>query len=129
MSGSGWAIVVILVLALIAGGAVGIPAYDRYQTRAYAENQVAVNSITIQQTQQLVEVEQQKAQIRVADAQGIAEAQKIINATLTDRYLQHEAIQAQEQMAGSPNHTEIYIPVGNNGIPIVKTVDDPTEKK
>jgi hypothetical protein len=58
------------------------------------------------------------------DAQGIAESQRIINATLTDRYLQHEAIQAQLQMANSPNHTTIYIPSGNNGIPLVKTVDD-----
>jgi hypothetical protein len=102
----------------------GIPAYSRYQQRAAAENQVAVNNIRIQQTQQLVQVEQQKAQIRIADANGIAESQRIINTTLTDRYLQHEAIQAQEQMAGSPNHTEIYIPVGNNGIPLVKTVDE-----
>ena len=126
-SSSGMVALVILIVVLAIGAIVGcmygFPAYSRYQTRANAANQVDVNAITIQQTQQLVEVEQQKAQIRVADAQGIAEAQRIINATLTDRYLQHEAIQAQEQMANSPNHTEIYIPVGNNGIPIVKTLD------
>jgi hypothetical protein len=27
-------------------------------------------------------------------------------------------------MANSPNHTTIYIPSGNNGIPLVKTVDE-----
>jgi type IV pilus biogenesis protein CpaD/CtpE len=101
----------------------GCPAYDRYQTRMNADNQVAVNEIQIHQTEQLVTVEKQKAQIRVEEANGIAASQKIINATLTDRYLQHEAIQAQLKMAGSPNHTQIYIPVGTNGIPLVKTIE------
>lgn len=113
----------VLVVASLIGAAYSIPAYARYQTLMNERNQVTVNDIQIQQTEQLVKVEQQKAQIRIADAEGIAKAQQIINATLTDRYLQHEAIQAQEKMANSPNHTEIYIPSGNNGIPIVKTLD------
>jgi uncharacterized iron-regulated membrane protein len=104
----------------------GIPEYGRYQTRANAANEIQVNELRIQQTEQLVQVEKQKAQIRIVDAEGIAKSQQIINATLTDRYLQHEAIQAQMTMANSPNHTTIYIPSGNNGIPLVKTVDEPT---
>ena len=52
---------------------------------------------------------------------GIAQAQEIINTTLTENYLQHEAINAQRAMANSPNHTTVYIPVGSNGIPIVYT--------
>ena len=103
----------------------GLPEYNRYQVRANAANEIQVNALRIQQTQQLVQVEQQKAQIRIVDAEGIAKSQQIINATLTDRYLQHEAIQAQMTMANSPNHTTIYIPSGNNGIPLVKTVDEP----
>lgn len=122
-STSTWVLIGLLVLALIAGLAVGIPAYGRYQSRQDAENQVVINDIQIRQTEQLVQVEKQKAQMRVADAQGIAESQRIINATLTDRYLQHEAISAQLQMANSPNHTQIYIPVGTNGIPLVKTIE------
>ena len=65
------------------------------------------------------QIAQRDAEIRVEEAKGIAEAQKIINATLTANYLQHEAIQAQEHMANSPNHTTVYIPVGNNGLPLV----------
>lgn len=103
----------------------GIPEYGRYQTRANAANEIQVNELRIQQTEQLVQVEKQKAQIRIVDAEGIARSQQIINATLTDRYLQHEAIQSQMTMANSPNHTTIYIPSGNNGIPLVKTVDEP----
>ncbi|WP_425334941.1 prohibitin family protein [Pseudoalteromonas piscicida] len=76
--------------------------------------------------QLLAEKETQKAiakkdaEIRIEEAKGIAEAQKIINATLTANYLQHEAINAQLKMAESPNHTTVYIPVGTNGIPLVK---------
>jgi hypothetical protein len=32
-------------------------------------------------------------------------------------YLQHEAIDAQKKMAGSPNHSTIYIPMGPTGSP------------
>lgn len=70
-----------------------------------------------------VKIAEKKKQIKVIEAEGIAEAQRIINTTLTPLYLQHEAIQAQVGLAGSPNHTTVYIPVGTNGIPLVKTVD------
>jgi uncharacterized iron-regulated membrane protein len=116
------ALVGFIVLAFLLWG---IPEYGRYQVRANAANEIQVNELRIQQTEQLVQVEKQKAQIRIVDAEGIAKSQQIINATLTDRYLQHEAIQAQMTMANSPNHTTIYIPSGNNGIPLVKTVDEP----
>ena len=108
-------------IGIVISVAFAIPAYSRYQTLAYADNQVHVNNIKIQQTKQLIEVESQQAQIRIVEAGGIAKAQEIINSSLTDRYLQHEAIKAQLAMAGSPSHTQIYIPVGNNGIPIVHT--------
>lgn len=100
----------------------GFPVYSRYQARAEAENQVAINTIIIQQQEQNIQVEKQKAQIRIVDAQGIAESQKIISASLTDAYLQYLAIDAQKAMASGQNHTEVYIPVGTNGIPLVKTI-------
>ncbi|MCV2357631.1 hypothetical protein LNV08_01430 [Paucibacter sp. TC2R-5] len=114
---------VLLFIAAVFSLIFSIPEYSRYQARATAANQVKLNEIKIRQQEQLIKVETQKAEIRVEEAKGIAHAQQIINATLTDRYLQHEAIKAQEKMASSPNHTQIYIPVGNNGIPVVKTVD------
>lgn len=117
-----WIGFVLLGVGIVAGLAFGLPEFDRYQTRADASNEVFVNEIRIKQQEQLIQVEKQKAQIRVEEAKGISESQKIINATLTNQYLQHEAIQAQEKMAGSPNHTQIYIPVGTNGIPLVKTL-------
>lgn len=65
------------------------------------------------------EIAMRDAEIRVEEAKGIAEAQRIINATLTAYYLQHEAIGAQRDMASAPNHTTVYIPVGANGLPLV----------
>lgn len=98
------------------------PAYGRYQTLANERNQVTVNDIQIQQTEQLVQVEKQKAQIKIQEANGIAAAQRIINGTLTPQYLQHEAIQAQLTAAENSSHTEtIYIPSGPQGIPLIKT--------
>jgi hypothetical protein len=117
-------LVCFLLIAVVLGGMFGCPAYERYQARMDEDNQVTINEIRIHQTQQLVEVEKQKAAIRQQEAIGIAEAQKTINATLTPLYIQHEAIQAQEKMANSPNHTEIYIPSGANGVPLVPMIQN-----
>ena len=66
-------------------------------------------------------IAEKDAKIRATEAKGIAEAQRIIDKSLTNNYLQYEAIKAQSKMADSPNHTTIYIPVGNNGIPLMRT--------
>lgn len=117
---------VVLGIALLScvtlGSCSGYRSYSRYQDVLDARNQVVLNELRSRQTQQLIVNEKQRAQIRVEEAKGIAQAQHLINATLTDQYLQHEAIEAQRSMAGSPNHTQIYIPTGNNGIPLVKTI-------
>lgn len=68
--------------------------------------------------------EKQEAERKVIEAEGIAKAQEIINRTLTAAYLQHEAIQAQMKMAESPNHTTVYIPSGDNGIPLVRVLEN-----
>jgi hypothetical protein len=113
----------IAVVVVIAGLMFGIPAYSRYQARADANNQTTLNEIAINQQDQLIQVETKKAAIRVADAQGIDQSQKIIASSLTSAYLQYLAIQAQQAMAQGTNHTEIYIPVGTNGIPLVVTAN------
>lgn len=118
-----WAIGIVIGGGLLIGLFFALPEFGRYQSRLSASNEVQINEIRIKQQEQLIQVEKQKAQIRIEEAKGIAESQKLINATLTDQYLQHEAIEAQKTMAGSPNHTQIYIPSGNNGIPLVKTVE------
>lgn len=66
-----------------------------------------------------VAIEQKKKDQRIVEAEGIAKSMEIINAKLTPEYLQYLAIDAQKQMVGSPNHTVVYIPVGNMGVPLV----------
>ena len=68
------------------------------------------------------------AQRRIAEAEGIAKAMEVVQQKLTPLYLQHEAIEAQKAMVGSPNHTTIYIPVGPMGIPVVQTLEPPATK-
>ena len=75
----------------------------------------------------VLEKERSEAERKVIEAEGIAKAQGIINKTLTPAYLQHEAIKAQMVMAESPNHTTVYIPSGDNGIPMIRLIDDNTE--
>lgn len=122
------------VLVLLVGkfafvSAFGIPAFCRYQSRAEASNNVAVTEIQIQNMNQLIEVEKKRAEVRVAEAHGIADSQRIIDSSLTPYYLQYLAIGAQKEMAHSSNHTQIYIPTGNNGIPLVKNVDAKSNDK
>lgn len=117
-----WAVLAAIPIGIVAALAFGIPAFMRFQTLQAAHNKVAVTAIEIENTEQRVLVEQKKALVRVEEAKGIAESQKIIASSLDSNYLQYLAIQAQEKMAGSPNHTQIYIPSGTNGIPLVKTV-------
>lgn len=119
-------VLVTILFAVIIGGVFAMYGtvafgknFGRHQKLADARNQVTLNEIQIKQTQQLVQVQQQKADIKIAEARGIAEAQRIINDTLTPLYLQHEAIQAQE----TQSNKIIYVPSGSQGIPLVTTVN------
>lgn len=121
--GSGMLVLGLVASVVVVGGAFAIPSFMRYQSRADASNNVVVTEIQIRNTDQLVEVEKKKAEVRVAEAHGIAESQRIISTSLTSNYLQYLAIGAQKEMAHSPNHTQVYIPSGPNGIPLVKNVE------
>lgn len=115
-------ILIVLTFMLLFGlyGFIGFAKnFSRHQRLADERNQVQVNEIQIQQTHQLVQVAQQKADIKVEEAKGIAESQRIINGTLTPLYLQHEAIQSQE----SQSNKIIYVPSGSQGIPLVQTTN------
>lgn len=117
------ALSVVSAVVLIVVMMFGIPAYNRSQRLKNENNLTQVNDIAIAQTAQLVKVQQQKAQIQIEQARGIAEAQKIIANSLTNQYLQYEAIEAQKAEINGNNHTVIYIPSGANGIPFVQNLN------
>ncbi len=67
-----------------------------------------------------------QAQLREAEeerAKGSAEAMKVIQKKLTAEYLRYLAIQAQKKMADSPNHTTVYIPSGELGVPLIRELE------
>jgi regulator of protease activity HflC (stomatin/prohibitin superfamily) len=84
-------------------------------------NKLAATQV-LEQTTIEIQTAKAKAQIREAEAEGVAKAMDTINQKLTPLYVQYEAIQAQQKMVNSPNHTEIYIPVGPMGVPVVGTM-------
>lgn len=105
---------------IIVASAVGNIDYPKVVTMAVEKKLAAQQLLEEKETQKAIA--KKDAEIKIEEAKGIAEAQRIINATLTQNYLQHEAINAQLKMAESPNHTTVYIPSGANGIPLVKTI-------
>ncbi len=67
-----------------------------------------------QKMQFVLQKEQQEAQRKRIEAQGIADYQTIISQSLTDKQLQYESIKAQLEIAKSPN-TKIIIMGKNTG--------------
>jgi hypothetical protein len=96
---------------------------DLPQSVAVAQEAKIAKQTELERKDFEIRIAAKEAETRVAEARGLAEAQRIINETLTPRYLQYEAIKAQIAMANSPNHTTVYIPSGENGIPIVRTTE------
>ncbi len=119
----------LIFVALCVAGSAGCAGYNRYQKRADANNRVKVTSINIRNAQQQAKVVaaqdatiKAQADQRVIAAIGIRHAQDEISKTLTDKYIQWEAIQAQLKIASSgQNNTVIYVPAGANGVPLVQT--------
>lgn len=107
---------------VVVSSVVGNIDYPKIVTEAVEKKLAAKQLLDEKETQR--EIAKKDAEIRIEEARGIAEAQKIINATLTQNYLQHEAINAQLKMASSPNHTTVYIPSGANGIPLIETLKE-----
>ncbi len=81
--------------------------------------------IKSQQEAEAAEYRKQKAikeaEIKVEEAKGIAQAQQIINRTLTPYYLQHEAIEAYKELVNSQNTTFVIMPTNPNatGMPLI----------
>ncbi len=68
-------------------------------------------------------IAQRDIDIGIAEAEGVADAQRIIRTTLDPMFLQYEALGAIEALAGSNNTTFIIGPMGKNGAPILMNVD------
>lgn len=82
-----------------------------------AVKQSIENKITAEQDAQRMEYVLQKgrqeAELKRVEAQGIADAQRILSEGLTDRVLQYESIKVQKELVNSPNAKIILLGKGN----------------
>ena len=100
---------------------VGNVQYPEEVANAVSRKLAATQELARKDTE--IEIERKERTKREVQAQGIANAMEIIRGQLSGMYIQHEAIEAQKAMVGSPNHTVVYIPVGPMGVPVTTTLD------
>jgi hypothetical protein len=70
-----------------------------------------------------LKIAQREIDIGIAEAEGVADAQRIIRTTLDPMFLQYEALAAIEELAGAPNTTFIIQPGGKGGAPLLLSLD------
>ncbi len=83
------------------------------------------NAVANQKKLEAMEVQTQiaekEADIKVTEARGIAESNRIISGSLTREYLQHEANQALLKFAESGNTSTVIVPAGMSVAPLINT--------
>lgn len=73
----------------------------------------------ISETQFSVAREEQEANRKRAEAAGIRDAQKVIDASLTEEYLVWYYIQTLHSLVNSPNNTVVVLPFDQNLVPLM----------
>jgi regulator of protease activity HflC (stomatin/prohibitin superfamily) len=63
--------------------------------------------------------EESEAERRRIEAEGIANFNRIINASLTDKIIQQRGIEATIELAKSPNTKVIVVGSGKDGLPLI----------
>jgi regulator of protease activity HflC (stomatin/prohibitin superfamily) len=84
--------------------------------RQAVANQKKLEAMAVQ-----TEIAKKEAEIRVTEARGIAESNRIIAGSLTREYLQHEANQALMKFAEKGNTNTVVIPAGTSIAPLINT--------
>lgn len=81
--------------------------------------QAVANQKKLEAMQVQTEIAKREADIKVTEAKGISEANKIISGSLTREYLQHEANQALMKFAEKGNSNTIVVPSGMTVTPLI----------
>ena len=63
--------------------------------------------------------ERQEAERRIIEAQAKADANRILNASLTDKILKDKGIEATLELAKSPNTKTVIVGGGDGGLPLI----------
>jgi regulator of protease activity HflC (stomatin/prohibitin superfamily) len=85
------------------------------------------NQKKLEAMQVQTEIAKREAEIKVTEAHGIAESNRIIAGSLTREYLQHEANQALLRFAEKGNSNTVVLPAGIAVAPLIN-VSPPTAK-
>lgn len=83
--------------------------------------QAVSNQKRLEAMQVQTEIAKREAEIKVTEAHGIAEANRIIAGSLTREYLQHEANQALQKFADKGNASTVVLPAGMAVTPLINT--------
>lgn len=73
----------------------------------------------IQQKDYEIKIAEKQAEIQRILAKGQRDAQQIIDAGLTQKYLQYKALEVQDKLTTSPNAKFYFVPMGKDGLPII----------
>lgn len=121
--------VVVFIVGLIALGMWIFPTYvvwqQTLQGKAALQRQEYERKVKVVQSEADLAASKNYAEAEINRAGGAAKAAEIISGSLNKNqaYLTYLAIEAQKENAQGTNHTTIYIPVGDNGIPLVQTTN------
>lgn len=83
--------------------------------------QAVANQKKLEAMQVQTEIAKKEAEIKITEAHGISESNKIISGSLTREYLQHEANLALLKFAEKGNANTIIVPAGMPVTPLINT--------
>lgn len=78
----------------------------------------------IEQKEYELKIAEKNAEIQRVLAKGQRDAQQIIDAGLTQRYLQFKALEVQDKLTSSPNTKFFFVPIGKDGLPVILDTHD-----
>lgn len=73
----------------------------------------------IEQKDYEIKIAEKNAEIQRILAKGQRDAQQIIDAGLSQRYLQYKALEVQDKLTTSPNTKFYFVPMGKDGVPVI----------
>lgn len=84
-----------------------------------ATDQKLATQQQVEQKTYEIEIAEKNAEIQRITARGQRDAQQIIDQGLTQQYLQFKALEVQNKLSESPNSTFYFVPIGEDGLPII----------
>ena len=88
------------------------------QIRAAIENKLQEEQ-EAERYQFTIQKERLEAERKQIEAQGQAEYQRIITASLSDQFLRYKGIEATQMLANSPNSKTVIVGSGRDGLPLI----------